>query len=725
MVPPPSSAIAPPPARRLAPSAPPEPGPAAASAAAAERARQLFEQHHREVLRFLRRRDQDLAEDALSETFAVAVRRAADIPDGKELPWLYVVADHVLRNLQRSRRRAARIPEALHPFTRHTTDAPGLPYVGEALAELPDRERLLLTLTAFEGLSAAEAADRIGVPYGSARNALSSGRKRLAVVLASAAVLILVLGVAFGALFTQQRQDAPLQTLASSLSQARVVHDVAVVRHERRGPAAAPSGNDARTAAAGGGSAGAADAGARYERWSDQAGDRTRVRLPGGEVVVAGRGETLRAAARDDAGPSTPARRRAVREDLAALDAASPGAIAALLATPAAQRTAADGPTIAGRDTTTVRGRITDAAGKEHAVRVFVADDAPTVLRVRVRRILDGGRATAAGLAAATRAAVSADAATVDFVAWTAVPQDGPDAGKTPPAIPAAPASPGAAAATGAGTEAGAAGAGGRGRRDNDEQAPTRGADRDDDTAAGSSVARGGASTAPAPAATSKLATASIVHVRQHVLACSSGAPAAGASNCINFGDREVWLELTGQQRSRSRAWRSSGELKNEEWIVPGTRSYYNVVPGREQINARRERITREGSTNRAPVPLQWRGAWLQGVTRAIAELQGAPSKLAALPPGPELGGTATRLLTTTVQGGMAWDGGPAAVAADIAVDPATGTPRQVRYHRDWGAGSEEVTVQITAWELIPAGDHAGLVTRDFPTGARVIEATY
>lgn len=662
------------------------------------------------MLRFLRRRDPDLAEDALSETFAVAVRRAADIPEGRELPWLYVVAEHVLRNLQRSRRRAARIPEALHPFTNTATGPIEPASIGDALADLPDRERILLTMTALEGLSAQEAADRMGIPYGSARNSLSSGRKRLAVVLAAAAVAVLVVGIV-GEIVDRTRRQ-PLEVLASSLSTARIVHDVAVVSHDDVATASAGSGSGSPSAGA------APDASARYERWSDGSGDRTRVRLPGGTEVVAQRGETLRAAARQQVpGVETPTRRRAVREDLTALDATSPTAIAALLADPLAQRTAADGPTIDGHDTTTVTGRIADAAGVEHDVRVFVADDEPTVLRVRVRSLDSAGVAAGA-----------AQAATVDFTAWKATPRQGP--APSTPILPDA-TRPGASSAPSGAEATASAPAPGR----DEAEAP-----KTVDAAGPASIASARELVAPKPATgtprtpgTSRgtpraaLASAPIVHVRQLVKSCSTNA--LGDTYCTDYGDRELWLEQAGKRRSRVRNVRATGQVR-EEWVTETARSYMTVSPDGTRVRATRERLGAGRPVKRANYQQEWRGAWISQLARRLAELQSAPNWLGGLPAGPDVGGHATRLFTTTqpvtYPGGL---GQPQAFTVEAALDAATGTPRRVTYRRVYPASaagtaipSDVITLEITAWEQVPAGEYARLVERKFPKGARVRE---
>ncbi|MDQ8046039.1 MAG: RNA polymerase sigma factor [Solirubrobacteraceae bacterium] len=181
---------------------------------------ELFERHAAAVRARIARRDPGLADDVVSETFAVAVRRAATIPEGAERAWLFVVADNVLRNQQRGRRRAAAIADALAPHAATSSPAPEIPVVGDALAGLPDRERALLTMTALEGLSTGEAAQRLGIATGTAMNAMVTGRRRLSARLAALGVVVstVVFGFVFAAAAQAgaRRTAQPPATLAQS-----------------------------------------------------------------------------------------------------------------------------------------------------------------------------------------------------------------------------------------------------------------------------------------------------------------------------------------------------------------------------------------------------------------------------------------------------------------------------------------------------------------------------
>src|SRR5918997_1686778 len=81
----------------------------------ARRFEALFHANYPSVLAYaLRRADRQVAEDVVSETFAVAWRRLGDVPSD-ELPWLYGVARRTLANQRRSeRRRSALIAKLRH-----------------------------------------------------------------------------------------------------------------------------------------------------------------------------------------------------------------------------------------------------------------------------------------------------------------------------------------------------------------------------------------------------------------------------------------------------------------------------------------------------------------------------------------------------------------------------------------------------------------------------------
>jgi RNA polymerase sigma-70 factor (ECF subfamily) len=127
----------------------------------------LFHQHADAVLAYaIRRSDSDTAEEIVAETFAVAWRRLDVVPD-PALPWLLGVARKVLANERRSQGRAVALALRLVREPVESTDDPA-DVIGArismqaALDGLLPAEREVLQLLAWEGLSAAQAADTLG-----------------------------------------------------------------------------------------------------------------------------------------------------------------------------------------------------------------------------------------------------------------------------------------------------------------------------------------------------------------------------------------------------------------------------------------------------------------------------------------------------------------------------------------------------------------------------------
>ena len=153
---------------------------------------ELYDRHHRAVYNYLFRRTAswDRAEELTSVVFLEAWRRRrrADIA-GSALPWLLGVAHNVVRNEWRSTRRHGaalrRFPqpresEALDEVVVARIDAERRMHRVLALvSRLPERERAVLELVAWAGLSYESAATALGVPVGTVRSRLSRARARL------------------------------------------------------------------------------------------------------------------------------------------------------------------------------------------------------------------------------------------------------------------------------------------------------------------------------------------------------------------------------------------------------------------------------------------------------------------------------------------------------------------------------------------------------------------
>jgi RNA polymerase sigma factor (sigma-70 family) len=141
------------------------------------------------LLGYLTRRCQnpDDAADLLAEVFLVAWRRLDRVPAGDEgRLWLYGVARRVLANHRRRSRTQAglaiELGQALRQMSNQAQeDEPDarVTLLAEALAGLGEKDRELLTLTAWEDLSPAQVAVVLGQPAGVVRVRLHRARRRL------------------------------------------------------------------------------------------------------------------------------------------------------------------------------------------------------------------------------------------------------------------------------------------------------------------------------------------------------------------------------------------------------------------------------------------------------------------------------------------------------------------------------------------------------------------
>ena len=145
----------------------------------------MCEEHTAAVLAYaLRRTSREDAADVVAETVLVAWRKLDEVDEASALPWLYAVARRVLLSQQRATRRQLRIAErvaAAEPSALPETPAasPGSRRALDALAALPEKEREVLMLTAWEELSGSEAARVLGCSATAYRIRLHRARRRL------------------------------------------------------------------------------------------------------------------------------------------------------------------------------------------------------------------------------------------------------------------------------------------------------------------------------------------------------------------------------------------------------------------------------------------------------------------------------------------------------------------------------------------------------------------
>jgi RNA polymerase sigma factor (sigma-70 family) len=152
-----------------------------------ERFRTLYAAHYTAVFRYVRRRiSGDLAADATSEVFLVAWRRLPDVPTAP-LPWLYAVARRVVANQRRSAARSALLANRI--FLDAAAQTAGTDGVEDrvassiafaaAFSRLPDDDREVLGLIAWEGLTARDAATVLGCSTTAVTMRIHRARQRL------------------------------------------------------------------------------------------------------------------------------------------------------------------------------------------------------------------------------------------------------------------------------------------------------------------------------------------------------------------------------------------------------------------------------------------------------------------------------------------------------------------------------------------------------------------
>lgn len=147
---------------------------------------ELFEAHYSELRRFVLRRAENRAavEDVVAETFAIAWRRRAQVPD-PAIPWLFGICHRVIANHRRSTKRRMRLINRLRASGPDLGRDPAellaeRSEIGEAFARLSRSQREVLRLVAWDGLSAAEAATVLGCSQATFRVRLHRARSELA-----------------------------------------------------------------------------------------------------------------------------------------------------------------------------------------------------------------------------------------------------------------------------------------------------------------------------------------------------------------------------------------------------------------------------------------------------------------------------------------------------------------------------------------------------------------
>jgi RNA polymerase sigma-70 factor, ECF subfamily len=148
----------------------------------------LYDRYARPLFALALRRlgDRGRAEDAVQEAFASVWRSAKTYrrERGAGAHWLYAVARNAIVDRGRARGESPAEP------ADEASAAPGPAEIAEsdwgawrvhrALGELPERERVVIELAYWSGLSQSEVAERLGVPLGTVKTRTRSALSRLA-----------------------------------------------------------------------------------------------------------------------------------------------------------------------------------------------------------------------------------------------------------------------------------------------------------------------------------------------------------------------------------------------------------------------------------------------------------------------------------------------------------------------------------------------------------------
>jgi len=150
----------------------------------------IYDRHAATLLRFLgRRAGGKVAEGLVGELFRIAFerRKTFDVSRASALPWLYGIGSNLLLKHRRGEARwlraSARIAAGLEADRRASAaalDASVLfPRVADAIEALPDDEREVLLLFAWEELPYQSMAEGLELPIGTVRSRLNRARAHL------------------------------------------------------------------------------------------------------------------------------------------------------------------------------------------------------------------------------------------------------------------------------------------------------------------------------------------------------------------------------------------------------------------------------------------------------------------------------------------------------------------------------------------------------------------
>jgi len=142
----------------------------------------LWVDHKAAVEAFVWRRTGEDVDDVVQQVFVTAWRRLDDVPD-EPRAWLLTVARNVLLNQNRAGRRrtalAVRVTSTIKVPTSNDAAPDDHDVLRAAWARLTDDEREILALTAWDDLTAAEAAQVLGITRPACAMRLTRARRHL------------------------------------------------------------------------------------------------------------------------------------------------------------------------------------------------------------------------------------------------------------------------------------------------------------------------------------------------------------------------------------------------------------------------------------------------------------------------------------------------------------------------------------------------------------------
>jgi RNA polymerase sigma-70 factor, ECF subfamily len=159
--------------------------------------RRLYEAHRVAVHAYFSGRtgDRQTAADLMQEVFLRAwqhLDKLADLPEDGQRGWLFTVARNLAVDVVRHQRTTDGAQRALEHDPSALPSPAGAPastaviaaerasVVADAIAKLPEQQRVTLTMAAAGGLNSAEIGAALGVPAGTVRYRLSLARRALA-----------------------------------------------------------------------------------------------------------------------------------------------------------------------------------------------------------------------------------------------------------------------------------------------------------------------------------------------------------------------------------------------------------------------------------------------------------------------------------------------------------------------------------------------------------------